>query len=186
MKRTLLTIAGTLVVSFFVVAAGAYAFVTSGIYDVSATTPHSRMMYWATHQTMEHSVGRRMNVNVVPAGLDLPAEIYDGGALYVENCMTCHGSPDQERSAISKGLNPQPPNLFSATREPDPAENFQFIKYGVKMTGMPGFAGTKTDDQIWALVAFLNTTPGQSAVDFAHTTGSRPTARPEIVPSTKN
>jgi mono/diheme cytochrome c family protein len=100
MKRTLLTIAGTLVISSVMVAAGAYAFVNSGIYDVSATTPHSRMMYWATHQTMEHSVGRRMKANVVPAGLDVPAEISVGAALYVENCVTCHGSPDRKRSAI--------------------------------------------------------------------------------------
>ncbi|MCZ4354597.1 cytochrome c [Roseovarius aestuarii] len=186
MKRTLLTIAGTLVITSVVVAAGAYAFVNSGIYDVSATTPHSRMMYWATHQTMEHSVGRRMDANVVPAGLDLPTEISAGAALYVENCVTCHGSPDRERSAISQGLNPQPPDLFSATREPDPAENFQFIKYGVKMTGMPGFAGTQTDEQIWALVAFLNTTPGQTAVDFAHATGIRPTSRPSDLPNQEN
>ncbi len=100
------------------------------------------MMYWAIHQAMEHSVGHRMNANDVPAGLDLPAEISVGAALYVDNCVTCHGSRGRAQSANSKGLNPKSPDFFSATREPDPAENFQFIKYGVEMTGMPGFAGT--------------------------------------------
>lgn len=63
-------------------------------------------------------------------------------------------------------MNPTPPDLFEATREPDPQENFQFIKYGVKMTGMPAFGPTHTDDQIWAIVAFLNTLPGISTADF--------------------
>jgi mono/diheme cytochrome c family protein len=39
------------------------------------------------------------------------------------------------------------------------------IKHGVKMTGMPGFGPTKTDDQVWSLVAFLNVLPGISASD---------------------
>ena len=36
----------------------------------------------------------------------------------------------------------------------------------VKMTGMPGFAPTKTDSEIWSLVAFLNVAPGITAEDF--------------------
>lgn len=179
MKRTLLTIAATLTFGAVAVAISGYAFVNSGIYDVSATKPHSRLMYWATHQTMEHSVGARMDDNVPPAGLNTPGEIGMGGVLYAQNCITCHGAPDRERTAISKGLNPQPPNLFSAAREPDAAEDFQFVKYGVRMTGMPGFAGTKTDAEIWELVAFLNVIPGQTASDFVRLTQKRPIAPPD-------
>ena len=179
MKRTLLTIAATLAVSAVAVAIGGYIFVNSGIYDVSATKPHSRLMYWATHQTMEHSVGARMADNVPPSDLNAPGEIAAGGMLFAQNCITCHGAPDRERTAISKGLNPQPPNVFSDTREPDTAEDFQFVKYGVRMTGMPGVAGTKTDAEIWELVAFLNVIPGQTAADFARLTQKRPIARPD-------
>ena len=145
MKRTLITIFGTLAAAAVIAIGGAYAFILSGIYDVSATKPDSRLFYWVTHQTMEHSVARRLAANMVPAGLDAPAQIAAGGALYVANCAVCHGGPGLAPTAISKGLNPQPPDLFRATREPDAAENFQFIKHGVKMTGMPGFAPTKSD-----------------------------------------
>jgi mono/diheme cytochrome c family protein len=172
MIRTLTTILGTLAATAVVAVGGAYAFVTSGLYDVSASTPDSSLVYWATHQTMEHSVARRLWANVVPAGLDAPDKIAEGGRLYLENCSVCHGGPGLERSAISEGLNPTPPDLFRASREPDPAENFQFIKHGVKMTGMPAFGQTKTDDQVWTLVAFLNVAPGISAADFATKTGT--------------
>ena len=183
MKRTLFTIAGTLAISAAVMAVGGYAFMSSGIYDVSATTPDSSIVAWAVHKTSEASLGARFSANIVPAGLDASEKIAAGGALYIENCATCHGAPQVERTAISKGLNPQPPDLFLATRKPNPAENYQFIKHGVKMTGMPGFAETKTDDQIWSLVAFLNTLPGQSAADFQRLTGM-PKATPNL-PATK-
>ena len=88
MKRTLLTIATTLAVSAVAVAICGYAFVNSGIYDVSATKPHSRLMYWATHQTMEHSVSARMSDNVLPDGLDKTGTIGAGGVLYAQNCVT--------------------------------------------------------------------------------------------------
>jgi len=54
----------------------------------------------------------------------------------------------------------------------DPQENFQFIKHGVKMTGMPAFGPTKTDEQVWSLVAFLNVLPGISAADFEAAIGA--------------
>jgi mono/diheme cytochrome c family protein len=176
MQRTVITILGTLAVSAVAVLGGAYAFVVSGIYDVSATTPDSPLVSWATHQTMEHSVARRLGANVVPTGLDAPERIASGGRMFLANCSVCHGGPGLEPTSISRGLNPQPPNLFEATREPDPAENFQFIKHGVKMTGMPAFGPTKSDTELWSLVAFLNVAPGLSAADFARISGRQPAA----------
>lgn len=40
------------------------------------------------------------------------------------------------------------------------------------MTGMPAFARSKTDDEVWALVAFLNVLPRLTAPDFAGTIGT--------------
>ena len=172
MPRTLTIILGTLVVAALIAIGGAYAFIVSGIYDVSATTADSSLVHWVTHQTSDHSVARRLDANVVPPGLDAPEKIAAGGALYLADCAVCHGGPGLAPTAISRGLNPEPPNLFRATRKPDPAENFQFIKHGVKMTGMPGFAPTKTDAEIWSLVAFLNVAPGMKADNFTKLTAN--------------
>jgi mono/diheme cytochrome c family protein len=61
-------------------------------------------------------------------------------------------------------------------------EMFRFIKYGVKMTAMPGFAKTLSDDKIWQLAAFLRTAPGMSPGDFALQTGITAAASTEIKP----
>ncbi len=168
MTKVLLTILGCAVLAII----GGLSFIFSGIYDVSATTPDSPLVAWVVHTVSDTSVGARLGANHPPSWLDQPEKIAAGGHLFVENCAVCHGGPGLVPTAIAKGLNPVPPDLFRFDRKPDPAENFQFIKYGVKMTAMPGFATSLSDDQVWSLVGFLNGLPGISAADYAAKTTS--------------
>src|SRR5581483_6008382 len=87
------------------------------------------------------------------------------------DCVACHGGPGLKPTDIAEGLNPQPPNLYRANRKPHMEEMFRFIKYGVKMTAMPGFGKTLTDEQIWQLAAFLRKAPGMSPEEFTAQTG---------------
>ena len=165
--KILLTILGC----FVVAVAGGFAFIYSGVYDVSASTPDNALVDWAVHVVSDHSVGARLGVIKVPAGLDQPQQIAAGGHLFAQNCAVCHGGPGLKETAIAHGMNPTPPDLYRAGRVPAADENFQFIKYGVKMTGMPEFGDTHTDEQIWSLVAFLGQAPGLKAPAFATETG---------------
>lgn len=169
MKTVLLTILACIVIGV----GGGLAFINSGIYDVSATTPDSQLVAWVVHKVSDTSVGARLGDNHPPGGYDKPEMIAAGGKLFQDNCAVCHGAPGLAQTAIAKGLNPAPPDLFRADRKPDPAENFQFIKYGIKMTAMPGFGPSYSDEQIWSLVAFLNGLPGISVSDYAAKTASK-------------
>jgi len=165
--KILLTILACIIVG----AAGAIGFIYSGFYDVSALEPDNAIVRWALHTTSDRSVDARLGGISVPPGLDNPQAILSGGHLFAENCVVCHGGPGLQPTNIAQGLNPQPPNLFRATRKPWMEEMFRFIKYGVKMTAMPGFGKTHTDDQIWQLAAFLRRAPGMSPEDFSAQTG---------------
>ena len=165
--KILLTILACIVVA----AAGLVAFIYSGIYDVSATEPDVPIVAWALHAVSDHSINARLGDIVVPPGLDAAEMIQAGGHLFAQNCVVCHGGPGLKATNIRQGLNPAPPDLFRAGRKPSMAETFRFIKYGVKMTAMPGFAGTQTDEKIWQLVAFVQKAPGMSPTDFIAQTG---------------
>jgi len=165
--KILLTILACIIVGV----ACAFGFIYSGIYDVSATTPDNAIVSWAIHTTSDHSVDARLGGINVPPGLDEPKVIQSGGQLFAQNCVVCHGGPGLKPTDIAQGLNPQPPNLFRATRKPWMEEMFRFIKYGVKMTAMPEFGKTHTDEQIWEIAAFLRQAPGMSPEDFAAQTG---------------
>ena len=157
----------TVLVIVLVLVGVSLAFVYSGIYDVSASTPDNPFIARLIHTISDRSVAARMVNNHPPADYDAPEKVAVGAHLFAENCTVCHGAPGVEKTAIAKGVNPSPPDLFRAGRKPDPAENFQFIKYGVKMTAMPAFGPSYSDEQIWSLVAFLNKLPGISPEEYA-------------------
>lgn len=150
---------------------GAVGFIYSGIYDVSALQPDNAVVAWVVSTTSDRSVNARLSNITVPTGLDKLENIQSGGHLFADNCAVCHGGPGLKSTNIAKGLNPAPPDLFRATRVPASDENFRFIKYGVKMTAMPGFGPTLSDDQIWQLVAFLGKAPGITPAGYTAQTG---------------
>ena len=53
-------------------------------------------------------------------------------------------------------MNPAPPDLKEAVGDLSAAEIFWVAKNGIRMTGMPGFAGLGAEDaELWAIAAFV-------------------------------
>jgi mono/diheme cytochrome c family protein len=158
--RTVLTVVAVLVI----LALAAVGFIYSGIYDVAATSPDAGPIDWALRTTQSRSVHSRAEEVQVPK-LDDPAMIRTGLIHYHEMCAVCHGAPGIEMSEIGQGLNPTPPELAGEGGEErieeeeeedeEAAEAFWVVKNGIKMTGMPSFGVTHSDEEIWAIVAFL-------------------------------
>ncbi len=96
-----------------------------------------------------------------PEGADPFAKDPDAVAVgfdhYRENCVICHGAPGVEAGELAKGLNPPAPHLWDVDGHimPD-GQTFWAIKHGIRMTGMPAFGPTHTDEEIWKIVAFLH------------------------------
>ena len=62
---------------------------------------------------------------------------------------------------------PQPPNLIEHVGEWRSREVFWMLKHGIKMSGMPAFGGTHSDETIWTMVAFAKQLPTMSAATYA-------------------
>ena len=148
-------------------AAAALLFIDSGIYDVTAMTPHTRLVAWAVHQTYQHSMMRDLAGIKVPADLEVAANVTAGAQVYAENCAMCHGAPGVAATPLRRGIDPAAPFLLAATRKNHPNQMSWVIKNGVKMTGMGAFGKSLTDQQIWDLAAFLQKDRGISAADYA-------------------
>jgi mono/diheme cytochrome c family protein len=151
--KTLLT---ALAVVAILVLAG-IGFMVSGVYDVSASVPDRGLIRWALVTTQEHSVRRAVagiKGKITVPNLEDETLIRTGLGHYNEMCTTCHGAPGVKISEIGQGLNPDPPELSDVGRDA-PEETFWVVKNGIKMTGMPSFGVTHTDDEIWAIVAFV-------------------------------
>ena len=155
----------TFMVFVILVLAAALAFIYSGLFNVAANTGDTGLLHWLLDTTREHSVERRMEAVKVPPLAD-PALIRAGFLHYRENCVTCHGAPGIEASEIGQGLNPYPPELATTSEEKDPRELFWIVKNGIRMTGMPSFGVTHTDQEIWTIVAFLVKMPKMKPPEY--------------------
>jgi thiosulfate dehydrogenase len=85
-------------------------------------------------------------------------DVYVAGAqVYRSNCAVCHGLPGQEQTAIGKGEFPKPPLMFKGKGvSDDPAgETYWKVANGIRLTGMPGFKGALTEDQMWQVSLLL-------------------------------
>lgn len=157
---------GTLIVALIVAISGALALVYAGAYNVSARYPHPAPVGWLLHTTYQRSVAVRADGIAVPP-LDRRQRVFAGARHFQETCQLCHTPPTQRPSAIARGLRPQPPPLpRMLAGNLGPAEAFWVIKHGLRMTGMPAFGPTHSDEDIWNLVAFLQRARGISEQDY--------------------
>jgi mono/diheme cytochrome c family protein len=137
-----------------IVPLGAFAFIESGLYDVAASRPHTRLTEWITHETMIHSVRRRAAAIEAPRRI-AASQVLAGFCTYETHCVACHGAAGIAREQWVSGIEPQPPYLVDATEKWTPSELFWIAKNGIKMTGMPSWRDSLSDAQIWEVVGFL-------------------------------
>ncbi|MGH7971862.1 MAG: c-type cytochrome, partial [Limisphaerales bacterium] len=85
-------------------------------------------------------------------------ELQAGVDVYRHNCGGCHGIPGRPASNVAKGMFPNPPQLFAPGHMvTDDAVGVTYwkAKHGIRLSGMPGFTGLLTDEQIWNVSLLL-------------------------------
>jgi mono/diheme cytochrome c family protein len=160
MKVFFVFIVAILVLTFL-----ALLFIYSGGYNVSAEKQHLKITEWLINTTRDRSIKEHAKNIEVPE-LKSPAMTKIGFIHYNEMCIDCHGAPGITPSELAKGLNPKAPDLSEAVLQWKPSELFWIIKYGIRMTGMPAWGITHSDQKIWALVAFIEELPKISQQDY--------------------
>ena len=144
-----------LILGLIAVPAGVYLYFSSGSVPVATSAPpmpfEKTMARIALHARMEKEMPKS-----VPVAADEAAYVA-GAQIYKENCAVCHGLPGQPRTAIAKGMFPDPPMLMKGTGVTDdpPGETYWKVAGGIRMTGMPGFDKTLSTTQMWQVSLLL-------------------------------
>lgn len=154
MRIAMLTLGVVTVIALLAAAAVIYG----GVPDVGATSKHHPLIHWALTTTRERAVERRANSVRAPTLID-QQRIERGFRGYREMCALCHTPPGGQDSPLHEGLNPAPPDLANVAERRSPAELFWVIENGIRMTGMPAWGPTHSEEDIWDLVAFVNALP---------------------------
>ena len=157
-------------------AVGAGIFIWSGMYNIGADEPHWMPTRVVIDKLREQSISARMADMQVP-NLDDPKVIAAGAVNYSAMCTGCHLAPGVTDTEIRPGLYPMPPDLPKIGSRDD-KRTFWIIKHGIKMTAMPAWGKTHTDQQIWNMVAFIRKLPGMTPEQYA-ALGGKPPAEDE-------
>jgi thiosulfate dehydrogenase len=144
-----------LVLGIVLVFGGAYLYFSLGLAPVATSAPpmpfEERMASMALHARMAKEA---------PSGVPVPADeanLSAGAQVYREQCAVCHGLTGRPETATAKGMFPKPPQFFQGhSVTDDPAgETYWKVKNGIRLTGMPGFGSSLSDQQLWQVSLLL-------------------------------
>ncbi|EKF75497.1 cytochrome c family protein [Alcanivorax hongdengensis A-11-3] len=143
----------------------------SGSYNVAADEPHWSLTEKLLGYARERSIERRAEDVQVPEDLDDPKRLAEGIEHYNAMCTGCHLAPGMQDSEMRPGLYPKPPELAEHGIH-DPRQTFWIIKHGIKMSGMPAWGETHSDEKIWDMVALLKKLPEMDAAQWQKLTAN--------------
>lgn len=162
---TFLTAAATLLLAGMATAALGVLAVALGAYDVAADVPHTQPVYSLLRAVMEQSVRRRAR-GIEERSLAAPELAARGAVCFRDHCAACHGAPGQAPQPAGLAMQPLPGPLVDAPARWRVRELVWITRHGLRMTGMPAWAGRLDDGDIWAVAAFVQTLPDWSPAAY--------------------
>ena len=143
------------VLTLVVLVAGAYVFVRAGALPANADARPGRLETWAAKTSLRATIAREAPKGDNPVAAS-PGNLQSGMKLFLANCAVCHGAGDGKATNVAAGLYQKPPQFTDDGVEDDPPGiTFWKAKHGIRFTGMPAFARTLSDTQLWQVTAFL-------------------------------
>ena len=120
----------------------------------------------------------------MPNGTSMPASeanLLAGAEMYKRDCAVCHGLPGEAKpSNIAAGMYPKPPQLWKHGVTDDPVgETYWKVANGIRMTGMPAFKASTSDEAVWQvslLLANADKLPASVTAALAQPMASAPVA----------
>jgi thiosulfate dehydrogenase len=133
----------------------AYLGIIAGVMPANADASPSRLERWIAGRSLHATLAREAPRGANPVPLN-DQNLIAGIRLYAENCAVCHGGADAKPTTIAHGLYQRPPQLAKDGVEDDPeGVTFWKVDHGIRLTGMPSFGKSLSDQQIWQLALFL-------------------------------
>jgi thiosulfate dehydrogenase len=144
-----------LVVGIILVPAAVTFYVLSGRAPAAASDPPMFFESTMARNALHIKISKEMPASVPMEANE--ATYLAGAQVYKDHCAMCHGLPSQTPPAIARAMFPHAPQLFvkvGVTDDP-PGETFWKAKNGIRLSGMPAFHSSLSDDQLWQVSLLL-------------------------------
>jgi thiosulfate dehydrogenase len=140
-----------LIIGIVLLPALAFCYIYFGYAPVATAAPPMPLERTVTRMALNARIDKEApkDAPIQPTEPNLLA----GAKLYREYCAVCHGMPGQPKTATANGMFPPPPQLFQGKGVTDDpvGETFWKAANGIRLTGMPAYRGSLTDEQLWQI-----------------------------------
>jgi mono/diheme cytochrome c family protein len=166
-------------------------------YSQAAATPEAPLELRAVHPAPPDSVSfRGKEVNLQASDTPIRKDVAQnpgnkakhlaaGAAVYIRNCVYCHGDALDGRGHYAHGFNPQPADFVGPNTIAQLSEGYVFWRIAKGGPGlpkesmpwnsaMPAWEDRLTEEQIWQVVYFLYQTTGHPPAVRGGTHADRP------------
>jgi len=132
---------------------------TAGLVNFSAAKPPGRLEEKLATFALNRSIERYAPKVANPLARS-PEALAAGLALFKTHCVSCHGAPGVDPTEGGASLNPPAPGLTLArVQARSDGELKWIVSNGIRMTGMPAFGASRSEEEVWQLVAALRRLP---------------------------
>ncbi len=132
---------------------------TAGLVDFSAAKPPGRLEQRLATFALNRSIARHASKVANPLAQS-PAAVAAGLSLFKTHCVVCHGAPGVDPSEGGASLNPPAVGLTLArVQARSDGELKWIVSNGIRMTGMPAFGPSRSEEEVWQLIAALRRLP---------------------------
>lgn len=151
----------------FMIVSSAVGFLVaaSGVIPIKASSGHWEITKWFLDFSKRRSVSFH-TIGIEQPPIEDAGLVLKGAGHYEIGCAACHGSPKLQTPRIAQAMTPTPPYLPERMGRWEGPELFYIVKHGIKFTGMPAWPAQQRDDEVWAMVAFLQRLPNMEAEEY--------------------
>jgi mono/diheme cytochrome c family protein len=143
-----------LIVGLALLGIGLFSYFAIGMAPVATSAAPMPLERTLAKMALHARIDREMPKNAPIAASE--TNYAAGTQIYRTNCAVCHGLPGQPETNISKGMFPHVPQLFVHGVTDDPAgETYWKVTNGIRLTGMPGFKNTLSENERWQVSLLL-------------------------------
>jgi mono/diheme cytochrome c family protein len=144
-----------IIVGIIVVLFAGFCYVRFGFIDPKADVPENALEKAIAMPALDASVDRRAPEThnpIEPTDTNLIA----GMKIYQSNCAGCHGDVQHSHAAFGDAFYPRAPQFVEDAPDMPENQNFYIIQHGIRLSGMPAWKGTLSEQETWQATTFLS------------------------------
>ncbi|MFW6340992.1 MAG: c-type cytochrome [Wenzhouxiangella sp.] len=157
----------TLLLAGLIAALVAATIIVGGRFDVSVSAQLPPPIHDLIHLTRVNAVKRATrDLQGRPADLNDRQVLLDAVRSFQALCADCHSPPGFPTPPLARSLNPPPADLTEVAGKRTLEELFWVTKHGIRMSAMPAWGQSQSDERLWAIATLVAHFAELSAAEY--------------------